>query len=133
MTTDIYIQKPKKVSIAINLLIASTILGFINSIMNDMITETKNYSSVLGLITIILTLTIEIFFIYQINKGKKWARTTSLVLSILGALLFPFIIINIFKSSPIVGILSIVLTTLQIISLILIYSKEGNEWFSSHK
>ncbi len=133
MTTDIYIQKPKKVSIAINLLIASTILGFINSIMNDMITETKNYSSVLGLITIILTLTIEIFFIYQINKGKKWARTTSLVLSILGALLFPFIIINIFKSSPIVGILSIVLTILQIISLILIYSKEGNEWFSSHK
>ena len=133
MTTDNYIQKPKKVSIAINLLIASTILGFINSIMNDMITETKNYSSVLGLITIILTLTIEIFFIYQINKGKKWARTTSLVLSILGALLFPFIIINIFKSSPIVGILSIVLTILQIISLILIYSKEGNEWFSSHK
>lgn len=133
MTTDIYIQKPKKVSIAINLLIASTILGFINSIMNDMITETKNYSSVLGLITIILTLTIEIFFICQINKGKKWARTTSLVLSILGALLFPFIIINIFKSSPIVGILSIVLTILQIISLILIYSKEGNEWFSSHK
>jgi FtsH-binding integral membrane protein len=133
MTTDISIQKPKKVSSAINLLIVSIVLGVVNSIISEVTTEMKNYLSGMGLFITIFTFALMIFFIYQMNARKKWARTTFLVLFILGALMFPFTLITLFKSNIVVGLLTVILTVLQIIALTMIYSKESNEWFNLNK
>jgi lipid-A-disaccharide synthase-like uncharacterized protein len=129
MTNDIGIQKPKKLSLAINLFIVSIVLGIINSIISEMTTEIKNYTSAIGLTTTIFTLALVVFFVYQMSAGKKWARTTFLVLSILGALFLPFTIFALLKANPIVGIISIISTILQIIAFIMIYNKECKEWF----
>jgi len=137
MSTDITIQKPKKVSYAINLLIASIIFGVVNTI----ITEMTNYSSDNNLFMNILSIVLMMFFIYQMDRGKKWARTTILVVFILGsfffilgAIVFPQTLITIFKSSPfIVSLYLIIQIILQTISLIMIYSKTANEWFNSDK
>lgn len=144
MSTDITIQKPKKVSFAINLLIVSIVLGVVNFIIREMTTdihemtnEMKNYSSGMGIFTTILSFALMLFLIYQMNRRKKWARTTFLVLFILnaifvilGALIYPLTLITMFKSSLVVGVLTIILNILQIISLTMIYSKTGNEWFN---
>ncbi len=129
MSNDINILKPKKLTFAINLFIVSIALGFINSIISERTTEMKNYTSGLGLSTTIFTFILFVFFVYQMNAGKKWARTTFLVLSILGGLIFPFTIIALFKSNPIIGIITIISTIIQIIAFIQIYGKECNEWF----
>ena|ERR1700744_4306677 len=130
MTTEIAIQKPKKVSSAINLLISSTVLGVINSIVSEMTTVLKNYSSGMGLSITILTIALMIFFIYQINAGKKWARTTFLILFILGTLMLPFTLIALFESSPFIGSIITIVTVLEIIALTMLYSKESNLWFN---
>ena len=129
MANNMNIQKPKTLTSAINLFIISIVLGFINTIISKMTTEIKNYTSGLGLFTTIFTFILFVFFVYQMNAGKKWARTTFLVLSILGALFFPFTIIALFRANPIIGIITIISTIIQIIAFIKIYSNECNEWF----
>lgn len=131
--TDTNIQKPKKVSTAINLLIVSILLQIINSIITEATTEFKSYSSGQGLFVTISTLGLMIIFVYQMNIGENWARTTFLGLFILGGLIYPFKLIPLFKVSPIVGLLSVILTIIQIIALIMIYSKVSNEWFNPKK
>lgn len=129
MLSDIHNQKPKKLSLAINLFIISIILGFINSIISEFTTEIKNYTSGLGLSTTIFTFAMFVFFIYQMNAGKKWARTTFLILSLLGALFFPFTIVTLFQANPIIGVITLISSIIQIFAFIFIYSKECNEWF----
>jgi len=144
MSTYITIQKPKKVSSAINLLIVSIVLGVVNFIIGEMTTdihevtnEMKNYSSGMSIFTSILSFALMSFLIYKMNRRKKWARTTFLVFVILGAffvilgaLVYPQIMITMYKSRLVVGVLAIILNILQIISLTMIYSKTGNEWFN---
>jgi FtsH-binding integral membrane protein len=108
-------------------------LGVVNSIISEVTTEMKNYSSGMGLFITIFTFALMIFLIYQMNGRKKWARTTFLVLFILGALMFPFTLITLFKSNIVVGLLTVILTVLQIIALTIIYNKESNEWFNLNK
>ena len=129
MLSDIHNQKPKKLSLAINLFIISIILGFINSIISEFTTEIKNYTSGLGLSTTIFTFAMFVFFIYQMNAGKKWARTTFLILSLLGALFFPFTIVTLFQANPIIAVITLISSIIQIFAFIFIYSKECNEWF----
>lgn len=130
MSDKASVQRPKKLIYSINLFIFSIVLGFINSIISEMTTEMKNYTSGLGLSTTIFTFALFVFFVYQMNAGKKWARTTFLVLSVLGALIFPFTIVTLFKANPIIGLITIISTIIQIIAFIKIYSKECNEWFN---
>ena len=129
MLSDIHNQKPKKLSLAINLFIISIILGFVNSIISEFTTEIKNYTSGLGLSTTIFTFAMFVFFIYQMNAGKKWARTTFLILSLLGALFFPFTIVTLFQANPIIGVITLISSIIQIFAFFFIYSKECNEWF----
>ena len=129
MLSDIHNQKPKKLSLAINLFIISIILGFVNSIISEFTTEIKNYTSGLGLSTTIFTFAMFVFFIYQMNAGKKWARTTFLILSLLGALFFPFTIVTLFQANPIIAVITLISSIIQIFAFIFIYSKECNEWF----
>lgn len=129
MSSDIIIQKPKKLTLAINLFIISIVLGFINTIISEMTTEMKNYTSGLGLSTTILTFAMFVFFTYQMNAGKKWARTTFLILSLLGALFFPFTIVPLFQANPIIGVITVISSIIQIFAFVFIYSKECNEWF----
>ena len=129
MLSDIHNQKPKKLSLAINLFIISIILGFVNSIISEFTTEIKNYTSGLGLSTTIFTFAMFVFFIYQMNAGKKWARTTFLILSLLGALFFPFTIVTLFQANPIIAVITLISSIIQIFAFFFIYSKECNEWF----
>ena len=144
MLTDITIQKPKKVSTAINLLIVSIVLGVVNFIIGEMTThihevtnEIKNYSSDMGLVTSILSFAFMSFLIYNMNRRKKWARMIFLVIVILGAffiilgaLVYPQVLITMYTSRPDAGVLAIIVNILPIISLIMMYSKTSNEWFN---
>ena len=57
---------------------------------------------------------------YLISKGTEWIKYALLVILLLGLLGFPFIIANL-KNEPVVGIINIVQTLLQIWALILLF------------
>jgi len=123
------IKKPQSVTTGINLLVISIVLGIINSIIRNTTAPIENSTS--NVFILIFSFVIMIFFIYQMNIGKKWARTTFLILFILGSLMMPFSLPILFKANPIVGGMTIVLTLIQIIALFYIYSEDGSEWYNS--
>jgi len=57
---------------------------------------------------------------YLVGKGTEWIKYVLLVILILGLLGFPFIIANL-KNEPVVGIINIVQTVLQIWALVLLF------------
>lgn len=124
------IKKPQSVTTGINLLVISIVLGIINSIVRHTTTPIENSAS--NVFILILNFGIMFFFIYQMNIGKKWARTTFLILFILGSLMMPFSLSILFKANPIVGGMTIVLTLIQVIALFYIYREDSNDWYNSN-
>lgn len=126
-------QKPRSVSIAINLLVISTIAGFINSIISQAIGDRQKYSNEFELLTVIFTLGYMFFFISKLSARKNWARITFLIIFILGMLMLPFTLTLLLKNSLIVAMLSFVISLLQILALFFLFTKESNAWYSAKK
>lgn len=124
-----HINKPLQVSSGLRLLVISTIFGLVNSLINETIRDTDRISIPMGLSISILTFGLLLFIIFQMSQRKKWARTTFLVLFIIGATTFPFTLTIIIGESPVIGIITVLLTLSQIISFVLLYSKSANQWF----
>lgn len=57
---------------------------------------------------------------YLISKGTEWIKYLLLILFIMGLIGLPYIIINL-KNEPIVGVINIVQTVLQIWTLVLLF------------
>ena len=57
---------------------------------------------------------------YLVSKGTEWIKYVLLVILILGLLGFPIVIANL-KNEPVVGIINIVQTILQIWALVLLF------------
>src|ERR1039457_2761811 len=124
-----YISKPVQVSSGSKLLFISAIIGLVNSLIIQKIKNLDTISIPIALTISILTFTLMLFFIYQMSLRKKWARTTFLILFIIGATTFLFTLVIIVRTSLVIGITTILLTLLQIISLSMLYSKAANRWF----
>jgi len=122
------LQKPKNLTVSIYLLIASVVVGIINFIIANQTTI-----NLMKIVTLIFTYALMSFFIYFINAGKNWARITFLILFIIGSLLLPFTLATSFQLNPVVAVISIILTLLQIVALIFLYTKEVNLWFTLNK
>jgi len=120
---------PNTISNAAKLIYLSLIFGLINTIIFKFTNVLQNFSNPKELITTIISVGLMIFIAYNISTGKKWARTVFLVFSIIGFIIYPFILIEFFRQNLLVGILSIISTSLQIYSLILLYKPDSKEWY----
>jgi hypothetical protein len=100
---------------AANVIYLSAGLSFINVILSP---ETLNNS--FGIIIAIFTLGIIIGIGYLVSKGNDWIKYVLLVLMIFGLIGIPFIIMNI-VNNPIVGIVNIIQTALQIYAIVLLF------------
>ena len=100
---------------AANVIYLSAALGIINAILSP---ETFNNS--FGIIVAIFTLGIIIGIGYLVSKGNDWIKYVLLVLMIFGLIGIPFIIMNI-VNNPIVGIINIIQTALQIYAMVLLF------------
>ena len=80
-----------------------------------------------------MTILIIGFLGYKIGQGKNWARITLLILFVIGMLGFPFVILNEFQMSPIIGIVSIAQMLIQLYVLVILFSGQSKEWFRRQK
>lgn len=120
---------PRTISNAAKLLYLTIGIGVVNSILMEFTTEYQSYSDPKTLTILIISLGLMGFFAFMINIGKKWARNTFLVLFGLGFLMFPFTIAHYFSLNPMIGLLSLTQTGLQIFALILLFKKETKDWY----
>ncbi|TXF79216.1 hypothetical protein [Chryseobacterium sp.] len=128
-TTMTIETKPQKTKTGISILIITLILGFLNVMLTEFLTDIKSLSSAQGVFTTFFTFLIIGFLIYEMNKGKNWARITFLILTVLGLFFLPFTLPMLFEQSLVIGSLSSINGILQIAALILIFSGESNKWF----
>lgn len=121
-------QKPKSVILAVILLWASLGLGLLKLLIDN-----SNLSSMASTafnnFILFFTFVLMVILIISISEGKNWARITFLIFYVIGLLpLYP-VILSELSRSPVVGILSLSQSGLQLITLFLIYTNPGSIWF----
>lgn len=130
---EIPINLPKSISIAAKVIYLTLGIGIINSVIMELTTDFNNLSDPKNLIILIFSIGLMAFFSYKIHIGKKWARTTFLVLFLIGLIMLPFTLIQFFKLNPTTGVISLIQTGLQIYALILLYRPDSKDWYSKKR
>lgn len=100
---------------AANVIYLSAGLGIINAIFSSEI-----FNNSFAIIVAVLTLGIIIGIGYLVSKGYDWIKYFLLAIMIFGLIGVPIIIMNILNN-PIVGIINIVQTALQIYAIVLLF------------
>ncbi|UIR57283.1 hypothetical protein LZQ00_05570 [Sphingobacterium sp. SRCM116780] len=113
-----------------NCMFISAALGVINILLTPAIlTSASSISAAL------LTLAFLVGIGLLIRKGTDWIKYVLLILLVIGLLGIPYMIQNILQS-PIVGVINIIQTILQIIALILLFTIpkiDNKEWMNESR
>ena len=121
-------EKPRTVTLAVNLLWASLAIGFAK-IPLDLPSLAAVPSPGIVWPLMILLLAFICFVIFKISSGGNWARITFLVLFLIGLIAAVPTLESEFSRAPIVGILSIVQGILQGYAMYLVFTSPGKTWF----
>jgi multidrug efflux pump subunit AcrB len=129
------IEKPKKVINAVNLIKLTLVLGAINLIIQIAFSGPFLRGGLLAMTLLIffVAISITIFLIYNLNRRKNWARIVFAIFTIIGTLIILAGISQLFTPFVIVGIIALTSTIIQLIAMIILFSKESNEWFKTVK
>ena len=124
---------PKKIKQAAKLVYLSLLVGLIKSVLYETLTTQNMLSDPKSLTIGIITILLIGFLGYMIGQGKNWAKITFLVLFIIGMIGYPFIVLNEFQTSSVIGVVSIVQMLIQLYVLIILFRGEPKEWFKEQK
>lgn len=128
MSTKIVADRPQKVVIAVRLFYVVVGIGVIRSAIT--IFRHADVRSPHFLILLMLLIYIgSLFVIYQLSKGKNWARFSMVAIFIIS---IPLVILPNFASfahNPIHSILGFLNILLYILGLALIFHNSSSSWF----
>lgn len=124
---------PNSISKAAKFLYLSAALGVINPTIVQLTTEIENFSNPSNLAIILISTGLIAFFAYQINLGKKWARTVFLIVFLIGLIPAPLVIPDSFRLSPLIGIMSLAQFAIQGYALILLFKQDSKNWYLQRK
>jgi hypothetical protein len=122
-------EKPKNVSLGVNLQWVSLVIGVIVAAFDP--AGTGHSSSIPGgIISITAVTTIIVGFLnYMVLRGKNWARITFLVMDLFGIIPFILALPHSFSLSIIFGMTGVIQSALQLIALVLFFSASAKPWF----
>jgi len=126
------IERPREVVRAVQLLFAAIGLGLITAIFS-LVQRVSGAPMIFALLIVIAFFAFCYLLVRIISVGRNWARIILLVLVLLN---FPFAIladIEALRKSILLGTLSIVIVTLQVIGTYLLFTKNSNLWFRMRK
>jgi hypothetical protein len=125
-------QKPEKVVAAVKLLYLVVAIGIIRTSMT-VIRHVDVRSPHLLIITKMLIYAASVFLIYQVSKGKNWARW--LLLAII-AIAFPLSVLPTFDAlfhNPIHTLLGFLQLALYIVAMIFLFHRSSSQWLGAGK
>ena len=121
-------DKPKQVVKGIILLYIAFILSMITDWLDG-----------IGVVPFIVVFLFISFFISSTNQGKKWARVVMLILVFFNLVLFSSNIVQLLNNSEkekftnLVMVFYAVEIAVEIVALVLLFSKPANAWFNVKK
>jgi len=132
MSTRTLSDRPDKVVTAVKLLYLMIAIGMIRTAMT--VLRHADVRSPYSLIfTKLLIYAASLFLIYQISKGKNWARW---LLLIIFAIAFPLSVMPTFDAithNPVHGLLGLLQLGLYIIAMVYLFQRSSSEWLGSGK
>lgn len=121
-------QKPFEVVLAAKMLYLVVALGIARSVMT--VVRHLDVRSPYFLISIKLCIyVISVFVIYQLSKGKNWARWSLMAIFVI---CIPLVILPLFDSfshSPVHSSLGLLQLALFVYSFVLLFGKKSSAWF----
>lgn len=132
MPTKTLSDKPDKVVTAVKLLYLMIAFGIIRTAMTVLrhVDVRSPYSLIF---TKLLIYAASLFLIYQISKGKNWARW---LLLIIFAIAFPLSVMPTFDAithNPVHALLGLLQLGLYIIAMVYLFHRSSSEWLGSGK
>ena len=132
MPTKELSEKPEKVVTAIKLLYLMIAIGVFRTVMTVM--RHADVRSPYSLIfTKVLIYAASVFLIYQISKGKNWARWLLLVIF---AIAFPLSVLPTFDAishNPVHALLGLLQLGLYIVAMVYLFQRSSTQWIGSGK
>lgn len=125
-------ERPKEVAAAVLLLVLSLIVGGIRAVF-DLTGKVSGAAFFVALLILVAFLGVFFFFVSKIAAGRNWARITLLALLVLQ---LPFTVLGSIaevRTNPMHGAVSIVIAVLQLLGVVLLFTKNSNLWFRRHK
>lgn len=126
------VERPNEVTRAVQLIAASFAIGGVRAVF-DLIQKVSGASFFLAILILLVLLGILFFFLSKIAAGRNWARILFLVLLVVG---LPFAIpayLQEVKTNLLHGSISFIIAILQLLGTGLLFAKNSNLWFKTHK
>jgi hypothetical protein len=123
-------HKPASIVAAINILYAGLFLSILNWALGWWTTTIFDAAPAQSIVTLVVTVGITFALIKCIGLGRKWARVVLLVLFLLGLVVYAWAFAALLKASIVAAVLSLLLTSLQIIALYFLFSRASTQWFN---
>lgn len=122
-------HKPASIVAAKNILYAGLFLGILNWALGWWTTTIYDSAPAQSILILVVTVGITFVLIKCIGLGRKWARVVLLVLFLLGVVAYPWTFVALLKASIVMAVLSLLMTSLQLIALYFLFSRASTQWF----
>jgi hypothetical protein len=132
MPTQALSERPIKVAHAVKMFYAVVGIGIIQAIMT-IIRHADVRSPYHLIITKLIIYAFSLYLIYQLNKGRNWARWSLVVIFIIA---IPLVILPAFASfshNLVDTLLEFIQIALYIIGLVFLFHRSSSNWFGSEK
>jgi hypothetical protein len=125
-------ERPLKVAYAVKIFYLVVGVGIIRAVMT-IIRHADVRSPDFLIYTKLIIYAGSLYVIYQLNKGRNWARWMLVVIFIIA---IPLVILPAFTSfshNPVDAILGFIQTALYIIGLVFLFHRSSSSWFGAEK
>jgi hypothetical protein len=132
MPTKALSERPSKVTLAVNFLYLVVGLGIIRAVMT-IIRHADVRSPDFLIYTKIIIYAGSVYLIYQLSKGRNWARW---FLGVIFIIAIPLVILPAFASyshNPVASLITFIQTALYIIGMVFLFHRSSSNWFGAEK
>ena len=132
MPTKALSEKPLKVTIAVKFFYLVVGFGIIRAVMT-IIRHADVRSPDFLIYTKLIIYAGSLYLIYQLNKGRNWARW---LLGVIFIIAIPLVILPAFASyshNPVDALLALIQTAFYIIGLVFVFHRSSSNWFGAEK
>jgi len=132
MPTQALSERPPKVSLAVKFFYVVVGIGIIRAAMT-IIRHADVRSPYFLIITKLIIYAGSLYLIYQLNKGRNWARWLLVVIFVIA---IPLVILPAFVSyshNPVDTLAGFIQTALYIIGLAFLFHRSSSSWFGAEK
>jgi hypothetical protein len=125
-------KRPQRVTRAVQILMSALALGLITSIF-QLAQKASGAQLVFASLIVIAVFGLGFFLIAKIARRRNWARIVLVVLVLFG---LPFAIpghLQEIKRNVLAGTVGSIITLLQLVGTLLLFTKQSNVWFRKRK